>query len=98
MQQKKYSSTFKQEAIHYVVSHPDKTRKQFAEELSIAYGTFKQWFSGLDLSTITAQSSEPKTTKELEQEIRRLKRELEMSHKKNELLKKFSMYMAKLQK
>jgi transposase-like protein len=98
MQQKKYSSHFKQEAIHYAVNHPDKSRKQVSEDLGIPYGTFKQWLSGLDLSSMRPQGSAPKTSKQLEQEIRHLKRELEMSRKENELLKKFSVYMAKLQK
>jgi transposase-like protein len=98
MQKSKYSSSFKQEAIHYAIAHPNKTRKQVAEELGVAYGTFKQWFRGLNLDALHPQSNEPKTAKQLEQEIRHLKHELDMSRKENEILKKFSVYMAKLQK
>lgn len=94
-----YSDTFKQETLRYIQDNPQKSRKEIAIELGISYGTLKDWCArARESGVVFKQLSNPPTIKELEQENRRLKRELEMAHKDNEILKKFGVYMAKLQK
>jgi transposase-like protein len=94
-----YSDTFKQDTLRYIQDNPQKSRKDIAAELGISYGTSKDWCArARESDVVFQQMSNPPTLKELEQENRRLKRELEMAHKDNEILKKFGVYMAKLQK
>jgi transposase-like protein len=94
-----YTDTFKQETLRYIQDNPHKTRQQIADELGIAYGTLKGWCSTYKETGVLSQTlSTPPTTKELEQQIKKLKRQLELAHQDIDILKKFGVYMAKLQK
>lgn len=92
-----YTESYKRESVHYALSHPEKSRPMMAKELGIPYGTFKCWFQGADLAGYGGQAHGPKTPKELEQENKKLKRELELKQKEIELLKKFNVYLARMQ-
>lgn len=94
-----YTDAFKQETLRYMQDNPQKTRKQISDELGIAHGTLKGWCASFKESGLLNQPlSSPPTAKELEQQIKRLKRELEQAHQDIDILKKFGVYMAKQQK
>jgi len=85
--------------LRYIQDHPQKAKKQIADELGIAHGTLKGWCSTFKESGLLTQPlSNPPTSKELEQQIKKLKKELELAHQDIDILKKFGVYMAKLQK
>jgi transposase-like protein len=92
-----YTESYKRESVHYGLSHPEKSKPEIAKELGIPYGTFKEWFRGINLAEYVSQTAIPKTAKELEQENKKLKRELELKGKEVELLKKFNVYLARMQ-
>ena len=94
-----YTDAFKQETLRYIQDHPHKTRKQIADELGIAHGTLKGWCSVFkEKGALVQPLSHPPTTKELEQQLKKLKKELELAHQDIDILKKFGVTMAKLQK
>jgi transposase-like protein len=95
---KRYTDTFKQEAIHYAVSHPEKSPKEIAQEIDVPYRTLGVWLRGVDRNASMRRPSAPnQTIKALEQENKRLAREVSIQKTELELLKKFNVYLAKNQ-
>lgn len=92
---KTYTEAFKKEAVHYVLSHPEKTCKEICQEIEIPYGTLKAWLRKIDKSDLPRR--EAQSPKEWEAEVKRLKREVAVQKTELELLKKFNVYLAKNQ-
>ena len=94
-----YTDAFKQETLRYIQDNPQKTKKQIADELGIAHGTLKGWCTVFkERGALTQPLSATPTAKELEQQNKKLKRELAQAHQEIDILKKFGVYLAKLQK
>jgi transposase-like protein len=93
---KHYSTQIKQETVHYVNTHPERSIKSIATELDISYSALKSWCREARLSADPATKI-IRTTVELERENKRLNKALMMKEKEIDILKKFSVYLAKLQ-
>jgi transposase len=95
MAQKKYDEKLKDEAIDAIVNH-GRSVAQAARDFNIAVGTLYSLVSAYkrkhDLSVI------PKQNESLEQEVARLKKELQKARMERDLLKKATAYFASLEK
>ncbi len=92
-ERKVYTAEFKLEAVH-LVQQPEKTVGQVADELGIGRSTLTAWlrqhrqrgeraFPGHGRPALTAE----------EEEIRRLKRELEITRQERDILKKATAFL-----
>jgi len=94
-ERKVYTAEFKQEAVR-LAQLPEKTIEQVAKELGIGRSTLTAWlrrhrqqgeraFPGHGRPALTAE----------EEEIRRLRRELEITRQERDILKKATAFFAK---
>ena len=86
---RRYSEEFKREAVRLTAS--GKSMVQIADELGVHYQTLRLWRQELH----EASESEPATVPLLEEENRRLRRELEVVREEREILKKATAFFAK---
>jgi len=95
MAQKKYDQKLKDEAIDVIINH-GRSVAQASRDFNIAVGTLYSLVAAYkrkhDLS-IT-----PKQNESLEQEVARLKKELQKAKMERDLLKKATAYFASLEK
>ena len=94
-ERKVYTAEFKQEAVR-LAQQPDKTIGQVADELGIGRSTLTAWLRQQRQRGERAfpGHGRPALTPE-EEEIRRLRRELEITKQERDILKKATAFFAK---
>lgn len=95
-----YTSEFRASAIQLALNN-EKPIKEIAQDLGIVDKTLYSWLSTYrkkhKLNATKIEDSTPKTSKEsLEQENRRLRKELARVTEEREILKKATAYFAKI--
>lgn len=90
---KHYTEEFRREAVRLV--HESKSSvAQVARDLGVNAWTLKDW---IKIYRESARESEPRRAETLEEENRRLRRELSIVKQEREILKKATAYFAKEQ-
>ena len=86
---KRYSSQFKQEALHFVQTHPSLGVATIAKQLGIGYSTLDNWLrqqrSHIGSAASSAQTAE-------QQRIRALEKQVSHLTEVNDILKKAHVY------
>ena len=91
----KYSQEFKDSTIQHVLSS-DKSIYQIAKDLDVSDKTLYSWMSAYKKKHNLETNRSKKSSKEtLEEENRRLRKELATVKKEREILKKATAYFAK---
>ena len=89
---KKYSNEFKQQIVR-IALESGRTIKSINNEYNLGEGTVRNWIRQFhEECEINPASAE---TKDVYEEVRRLKRELAEAHKENLFLKKAAAFFAK---
>lgn len=88
-----YTKEFREEAVRLVIESKSSLR-QIADDLGVNIWTLRGWVKKHREST---RASEPERPETLEEENRRLKRELMMMRQERDILKKAAAYFAKEQ-
>lgn len=94
MTKQRYSQEFKDEAVR-LANESEKPTSQIAKELGIKESTLYNWISLSKAPTIYLTPNQSST--HLEQEVRRLKKELARVTEEREILKKATAFFAKHQ-
>lgn len=89
---RRYSEEFKREAVRLAASGT-RPIAQIASELGIHHGTLRLWRQRAHEAA--AENSDHRTLPSLEEENRRLRRELEILREEREILKKATAFFAK---
>lgn len=93
-----YSAEFRTQAVQLAITS-GKSRRIVADELGIGMSTLSKWVKQYHRTPDAAQTSSPltdlTTQQSLEQENRRLKRELEIVRQEREILKAATKFFAK---
>ena len=90
--QRKFSAQFKQEAVR-LANEGRRSMKEIADELGIRPDLLGKWRSEAVEQAGQADADGPPLSKD--EEIRRLKRELEIARQERDFLKKATAYFAK---
>jgi transposase len=88
-----YTEEFREEAVRLVLESKS-TVAQVAEDLGVKTWTLRGWVKKYREST---RASEPRRPETIEEENRRLKRELSILRQERDILKKAAAYFAKEQ-
>lgn len=85
---RQYEKQFKEDAVQYVLDHPEMDKRQAAEHLNVPYDTLYGWYKRRrrEERGVTDKAYTPMTDEE--KEIARLKRELRDANDAIEVLKK----------
>ncbi len=86
---KRYSSQFKQEALHFVQTHPSLGVATIAKQLGIGYSTLDNWLRQ-QRSSIGSAASSAQTAEQ--QRIRALEKQVSHLTEVNDILKKAHVY------
>lgn len=89
---RRYSREFKVEAVKQVVEH-GRTVTEVAESLDLNCNMLSSWKTKLEAEGAVASASQSKQT-DLEEENRRLRRELAIARQERDILKKATAYFA----
>jgi len=90
---KHYTPEFKAEAVK-MIREQDLSHEEAAKRLGIPKGTLANWVA-LDKERSGAKAPGKPSTKDLEEENRRLRKELAEARQEREILKKAAAYFAK---
>ena len=90
MKQKRYSESFKSEAVK-LVKEQGRGVPQVAKELGVSALTLRKWISEYDVDKGHTEG----LTRVEKEEIRRLKREIKVLRMEREILKKAASFFAK---
>jgi transposase len=90
--QKRYSEDFKRDAVNLVVSE-GYSRSAAANSVGVAYTTFVKWY---DKYAPQPEPTGPNaTTEQLQEEVKRLRKQLREAEIERDILKKATAYFAK---
>jgi transposase len=89
---KQYSDEFRRDAVRMMRSRGTRTIAQVADDLGINANLLHRWASKLDQEATAKRNVEGET---LEQEVRRLRKEVEQLRVEKTILKKAAAFFAK---
>ena len=92
-----YSQEFKKEAVK-LITQKGYTIAEASRNLGVEYSVLRRWKHQLEQELKDVLTGEARQTKSPEEEIRRLKAELERITEERDVLKKALVYFAKPQK
>lgn len=89
----RYTKEFREEAVRLALES-EKSAREIARDLGVSHWTLRDWVKQYRENM---HRSEPKSPETLEEENRRLRRELALLRQEREILKKAAAYFAKEQ-
>jgi transposase len=89
---KQYTDEFRRDAVRMMRSRGTRTVAEVAEDLGIKPNLLHRWASKLDQDAVAKRNVEGET---LEQEVRRLRKEVEQLRVEKAILKKAAAFFAK---
>jgi transposase len=89
---KKYTEEFKRDAVRMMRSRGTRTIAQVADDLGVAPNLLHRWASKAERDAVSKRNVEGET---LEQEVRRLRKEVESLRLDKAILKKAAAFFAK---
>jgi transposase len=91
-QRRKYTDEFKRDAVRMMRNRGTRTVAEVADDLGVATNILHRWAQKLDKNAVAKRNDEGET---LEQEVRRLRKEVEQLRIEKVILKKAAAFFAK---
>lgn len=91
-QRKQYTDEFKRDAVRMMRDRGSRTVGQVADDLGVATNLLHQWARKFDKDAVAKRNDEGET---VEQEVRRLRKEVEQLRMEKAILKKAAAFFAK---
>jgi transposase len=91
-QRRKYTEEFKRDAVRMMRNRGTRTVAEVADDLGVATNILHRWAQKLDKDAVAKRNDEGET---LEQELRRLRKEVEQLRVEKAILKKAAAFFAK---
>jgi transposase len=91
-QRRKYTEEFKRDAVRMMRNRGTRTVAEIADDLGVATTILHRWAQKLDKDAVAKRNDEGET---LEQEVRRLRKEVEQLRVEKAILKKATAFFAK---
>ncbi len=91
-QRRKYADEFKRDAVRMMRNRGTRTVADVADDLGVAVTILHRWAQKLDKDAVAKRNDEGET---LEQEVRRLRKEVEQLRVEKTILKKAAAFFAK---
>jgi transposase len=91
-QRRKYTDEFKRDAVRMMRNRGTRTVAEIADDLGVAANILHRWAHVLDKDAVAKRNEEGET---LEQEVRRLRKEVEQLKVEKTILKKAAAFFAK---
>jgi transposase len=91
-QRRQFTDTFKRDAVRMMRGRGSRTVDEVAEDLGVSQNMLHRWAQKLDRDAIAKRNDEGET---LEQEVRRLRKEVEGLRIDKAILKKAAAFFAK---
>jgi len=91
-QRRKYTDEFKRDAVRMMRNRGTRTVAEVADDLGVATNILHRWAQKLDKNAVAKRNDEGET---LEQEVRRLRKEVEQLRVEKVILKKAAAFFAK---
>jgi transposase len=91
-QRRKYTDEFKRDAVRMMRNRGTRTVAEIADDLGVATTILHRWAQKLDKDAVAKRNDEGET---LEQEVRRLRKEVEQLRVEKAILKKATAFFAK---
>ena len=91
-QRKRYTDEFKRDAVRMMRDRGSRTVGQVADDLGVATNLLHQWARRFDKDAVAKRNDEGET---VEQEVRRLRKEVEQLRMEKAILKKAAAFFAK---
>jgi transposase len=91
-QRRKYTDEFKRDAVRMMRNRGTRTVVEVADDLGVGANILHRWAQKLDKDAIAKRNDEGET---LEQEVRRLRKEVEQLRVEKTILKKAAAFFAK---
>jgi transposase len=91
-QRRKYTEEFKRDAVRMMRNRGTRTVAEIADDLGVATNILHRWAQKLDKDAVAKRNDEGET---LEQEVRRLRKEVEQLRVEKAILKKATAFFAK---
>jgi transposase len=89
---RKYTEEFKRDAVRMMRNRGTRTVAEIADDLGVATTILHRWAQKLDKDAVAKRNDEGET---LEQEVRRLRKEVEQLRVEKAILKKATAFFAK---
>jgi transposase len=91
-QRRKYTDEFKRDAVRMMRNRGTRTVAEIADDLGVATTILHRWAQKLDKDAVAKRNDEGET---LEQELRRLRKEVEQLRVEKAILKKAAAFFAR---
>jgi transposase len=91
-QRRKYTDEFKRDAVRMMRNRGTRTVAEIADDLGVATTILHRWAQKLDKDAVAKRNDEGET---LEQEVRRLRKEVEQLRVEKAILKKAAAFFAR---
>jgi len=91
-QRRKYTEEFKRDAVRMMRNRGTRTVAEIADDLGVATTILHRWAQKLDKDAVAKRNDEGET---LEQELRRLRKEVEQLRVEKAILKKAAAFFAR---
>jgi transposase len=91
-QRRKYTDEFKRDAVRMMRNRGTRTVAEVADDLGVATNILHRWAQKLDKDAVAKRNDEGET---LEQELRRLRKEVEQLRVEKAILKKAAAFFAR---
>jgi transposase len=91
-QRKQYADEFKRDAVRMMRNRGTRTVAEVADDLGVAGNLLHRWAQKFDTDAVAKRNAEGET---LDQEVRRLRKEVEQLRMEKAILKKAAAFFAK---